>query len=77
MIEVLLFAHLREQFHADRLALESGPITVASLLRLLKEHYPHVRLDRVMVAVNEEIALCETLIRPGDAVALLPPVSGG
>ncbi len=33
--------------------------------------------DKVMVAVNEEFVINEEMIKVGDIVALIPPVSGG
>ncbi len=35
------------------------------------------RLDNVMVAVNEEFATDSEVIKEGDTVAFIPPVSGG
>ncbi|MCU0447083.1 MAG: molybdopterin converting factor subunit 1 [Microscillaceae bacterium] len=52
--------------------------TVADLLQQLKIDYPELaRLSSLLVAVNSEYADNQTLIRLGDEVALIPPVSGG
>jgi molybdopterin converting factor small subunit len=43
------------------------------------ERFPELRdlLQTTAVAVNREYATPQTVIRPGDEVALIPPVSGG
>ncbi|PEU76459.1 molybdopterin synthase sulfur carrier subunit [Bacillus cereus] len=72
MITILLFANLREEVGSDRLViLEKQEMTVQQLKEWLKTSYCLPSLDRVMVAVNEE------MIKTGDIVALIPPVSGG
>ncbi|MFC5864494.1 molybdenum cofactor biosynthesis protein MoaE [Acidicapsa dinghuensis] len=68
--------------------LETGPIevpsdaTVADLLGLLREQAPQDArlsdlLPRIAVSVNAEYAEAGHLLREGDQVGLLPPVSGG
>lgn len=52
--------------------------TVGTLQVLLCEKYPRLgELTSFLLAVNEEYALAETLLQPGDEVAIIPPVSGG
>ena len=41
-----------------------------------KASYCLQSLDKVMVAVNEEFVMNEEMIKAGDIVALIPPVSG-
>lgn len=77
MITLYYFAGLRE---ATGLAQEQAELeghTVDELLSWVKDKYPHLALDAVRVAVNEEYALPEDVLRSGDAAALIPPVSGG
>ncbi|HDR4566018.1 MoaD/ThiS family protein [Bacillus paranthracis] len=72
MITILLFANLREEVGLDRFVIsEKQEMTVQQLKEWLKANYSLQSLDRVMVAVNEE------MIRAGDIVAFIPPVSGG
>jgi molybdopterin converting factor subunit 1 len=79
-IRVLLFARARE-LHGDQFAwvpITSRP-TVAQLRVLLAEQIPALGplLQVSMIAVNHDIADDSQLIKPGDEVAVIPPVSGG
>jgi sulfur-carrier protein len=78
MILILLFANLREEVGSDRLVIsEKQEMTVQQLKEWLKARYCLQSLDKVMVAVNEEFVMNEEMIKAGDIVALIPPVSGG
>ncbi|WP_040948836.1 molybdopterin converting factor subunit 1 [Gorillibacterium massiliense] len=76
-MKILLFAHLRDELGTSSLTLDLAPLTSAELLAELKQRYPLLTLESVMVAVNEEFAGPATVIGADDTVALLPPVSGG
>ena len=55
-----------------------GEPTVAVLKMQLETAYPKLHeLSSYMVAVNNEYALPNLLLKPGDEVAIIPPVSGG
>jgi sulfur-carrier protein len=77
MITLLLFAHLQEEVGQDKLLLEVDDITVKELKALLNKDYNLTQIEQVMIAINEEYALEEDVIKSGDTVALIPPVSGG
>lgn len=77
MITVLLFAHLQEQFGAETITVHATELTVGGLKERLKAEYNWSDSQRVMVAINEEYAMDEDIIKNGDTVALIPPVSGG
>jgi sulfur-carrier protein len=77
MITVLLFAHLQEQFGAEKMTVHETELTVAELKERLKTEYNWSDGQQVMVAINEEYAMDEDIIKTGDIVALIPPVSGG
>jgi len=78
MITILLFANLREEVGLDQLViLEKQEMTVVQLKEWLKESYHLQSLDTVMVAVDEEFVTNEEMIKAGDIVAFIPPVSGG
>jgi molybdopterin converting factor subunit 1 len=56
--------------------------SVADLLRILEQRTSNPRMDaklwhNLAVAVNREYSPAGTVLRDGDEVALLPPVSGG
>lgn len=82
IVEVRLFAILRERQGADRLdlALEPGS-TVADALRELQAAHAELRRSigemTVVVAVNRSYAGTDQVLEEGDEVALVPPVSGG
>lgn len=77
MITVLLFAHLQDEIGQRELKLAIKEITVKDLKQTLTESYHLSQMETTMVAVNEEYALDHDVIRAGDVVALIPPVSGG
>ena len=77
---MLLFAALREAVGEKSLELElRDSATVADLLAQLEaKHRVFVgHRGRLLVARNEERAAPSAVLRDGDEVALLPPVSGG
>lgn len=76
MIEILLFAHLREQVGQGKLVIDNKQLKVAELRELLETKYS-LQTQGVMVAINEELSTNEDIIQAGDVVALIPPVSGG
>jgi|FLYN01.1.fsa_nt_gi molybdopterin converting factor subunit 1 len=79
-IRVLLFAALREAAGAREVWLQMpAEAAVADLRERLAQEYPALArlLTNAGVAVNEEYADAGTRLRPGDTVALIPPVSGG
>jgi molybdopterin synthase sulfur carrier subunit len=77
---VLLFSVLRERIGASTLAVDlEDPVTTHALLERLAEAHPRIRatLPSIRVAVNQEYVGREHLVRAGDEVALITPVSGG
>lgn len=77
MNRVLLFADLKEKCGSSRLEVEADGKTVRELKRYLEETMALDQLDSVLVAVNEEFGTDDCIIREGDEIALIPPVSGG
>ncbi|MDQ0162993.1 molybdopterin converting factor subunit 1 [Bacillus alveayuensis] len=77
MIRILLFAHLKEQLNAEEITLPFPELTVHQLRQELKDRYGLSSVSSLMIAVNEEFATDDEMIREGDVVALIPPVSGG
>ncbi len=79
-LTVLLFARLRDAAGADAVPVElSAGETVADLRRRLADAHPALGalLERSAVAVNHDFADPARVLRPGDEVAVIPPVSGG
>lgn len=80
MIRLLFFARLRETLGRDEERLEQAPATVADLLAELESRgapWSEALSGKVLVAVNQEMALPDTPIADGDEVGLFPPVTGG
>lgn len=70
-----LFAALRERAGTDVIELELGPD--ARVGDALEQLGALTRGVPVVMAVNREYADAAAPLRPGDEVALIPPVSGG
>ena len=79
-VEVLYFGVLKDWFGGERDSVELGVgARVGELVELLKGRgAADAKVwGALAVAVNREYAGVETVLREGDEVALLPPVSGG
>ena len=78
-VDVLLFASLRDDLGPQVSVEVAEPATVASLLRALEAAHPAIARfrGRAKAAVNETWAHETDAVRPGDTVALLPPIAGG
>jgi len=79
-VSVQLFARLREL--AGRPALDcdvSADATIADVWRAVTVAHPALAPygSSVSCARNEDFARMRTPVREGDAIAFLPPVSGG
>ena len=79
-IHLLYFGVLKERSGGEREVVElAGGASVGDLLSVLRERagagLPVWK--SLAVAVNREYAGIGTVLREGDEVALLPPVSGG
>jgi molybdopterin converting factor subunit 1 len=79
-VKVKYFATIRDIVGSgeNTLQLPAGT-TVGSLVRILSDRYAGVRpwAPYLRVAINRTYADVGTEIRPGDEVAVIPPVSGG
>src|SRR6185295_2866345 len=79
LINVRLFAGLRERAGTDRLEIElPEDARVADVLAAMASTpVGEIRPKECVVAVNREYADADEAVNPGDEVALVPPVSGG
>ena len=79
-VDVLFFAQLKERFQKEkcRLFIPSGTKS-SEIFKFLSNDSKEIDLLKcfVRVAVNRKYALEDTVIREGDEVALIPPVTGG
>jgi molybdopterin synthase catalytic subunit len=79
-IKVLYFAVVRERLRRDGESLElPDGATVEGLMSALVERHPALGDLRraIKLAVNQDLAAPGQVLRHGDEVALIPPVSGG
>ena len=77
---VRLFARLRDIAGAAELSREVSPgATIGTVWRQLVGEFPDfARYERtISSAVNADYARMDQVVRDGDEVAFLPPVSGG
>ncbi|MBS1587194.1 MAG: molybdopterin converting factor subunit 1 [Bacteroidetes bacterium] len=52
--------------------------TITDLKNILEERYPRLKqLSTFMIALNNQYATGDELIKSNDEVAIIPPVSGG
>ncbi|MCH1625869.1 molybdopterin converting factor subunit 1 [Fredinandcohnia quinoae] len=77
MITVLFFAHLQEVVGSEKITLDLESMSVTELKTELEKRYEFKNLNQIMFAINEEYAIDIDVIKAGDTVALIPPVSGG
>jgi molybdopterin synthase catalytic subunit len=77
-ITVRCFAAVREWLGRDELSLEVPPgTTVAEVLPRLAAGAPQPLRAPVAFAVNRDYARADRVLRDGDEVAFIPPISGG
>jgi molybdopterin synthase catalytic subunit len=77
-VRVLAFGALKDALgtNASEVGLREGA-TVSDLVAQLSKNYPHAMLRGIAVSVNAEYTAATHVLRQGDEVGLLPPVSGG
>lgn len=79
---ILFFAAFREALGTSSIRLQlHAPCTMAHLLQQLCQEHPKVNAEladrEILFAVNQQLATVDTLVHPGDEVALFPFVTGG
>ena len=84
MISVLYFARLREQLESgsEQFEVDATLVSVNDLVGRLRDRgalWAELFADDqlVMVAVNQQMADRQAVIKDGDEVAFFPPVTGG
>jgi molybdopterin synthase catalytic subunit len=79
-IKLKFFAQLRDVVHCDETEIEiKEGATVDDLALFLGDYFPKLRehLKTVSFAINNEYATKDAVLKNGNEVALLPPISGG
>jgi molybdopterin converting factor subunit 1 len=77
-VRVLYFGVLKDVAgHRSAVMELAEGASVAELVKLHREASASAVWDSIAVAVNQEYARVDDVLKDGDEVALLPPVSGG
>ncbi len=77
-VEVRWFAAYREATGVEAEPVQADAATPADLFDILRERHPALgSRDAALVAVNDEMADWEIVLRNGDTVLFFPPVAGG
>ena len=82
-IRVRFFAALREQVGRSTLEIDAiEPANVCGLLAALRHRFDEaafgaLRAPNIRVAVNQELVDSDAVLRDGDEVAFMPPITGG
>ena len=78
-VRVLFFGVLKEIFGGENqmIAMPEGSCVQDLLDRVATDTDASRHIPSLAVAVNREYSRGDTVLREGDEVALLPPVSGG
>lgn len=77
MINILLFAHLQEVTGKSEIKIGLSDYTVGQIKEWMENQYPQLSLQNMMAAVNEEFATDDIIVKDGDTLAFIPPISGG
>ncbi|HEX5519289.1 MAG TPA: molybdopterin converting factor subunit 1 [Candidatus Nitrosocosmicus sp.] len=79
-INLLYFAFVKDKtgVEFDLLDLPSDT-SVKSLMKIILEKYPSLGniIDMIQISVNYKIVDVDTILKDGDEIAFLPPISGG
>lgn len=78
-VTVLLFASYADALGADSVSIDlPAEATVADVLANLRARPGAERLPPApLVAVNQRYVKASSAVRPGDEIAVIPPVAGG
>lgn len=78
-VEVLYFSQVKDKVGKSSEIVDFNGNTVEDLINYLTKIYPDIRdiIQKSMVAVNENYAEKDSILKENDKVAIIPPVSGG
>ncbi len=78
-LNILAFGISKDIIGANKMTVDLTDITtVADFRAWLQQKYPKLAgLKSLLIAVNEEYGQEDLLLKEGDEVAIIPPVSGG
>jgi len=78
-IEVLAFGIVKDIFGSGSIkVVVDVNATAGALRRAMADKYPRLKqLASFMIAVDNEYADNDRILKPGEEIAIIPPVSGG
>ncbi len=79
-ISILYFANVKDATGVRKDAIELPQDTpIKKLLTKISLTYPNIKgmLNNIQISVNYKVVNMNTILKDGDEVALLPPISGG
>ena len=82
MVTVKFFAVLKKVIGREDIMFSiNQPITLKELFDQIELEIPQIRTvlkeGRALVAINQEMATQDSLVKDGDEIAMLPPFAGG
>lgn len=82
MVTVKFFASFREKVGKSEIKLNAeGETTLENLIEMLEKKIPGLKKmieeGNAVVALNEEVAAEDAVVKENDEIAIFPPVSGG
>jgi len=79
-VKVLYFSSIKDRLKKNSEEFDIPENTyIKEFIDILKEKHPEISnlLENTMIAVNEEYVHEDYLLKEGDVIAIIPPVSGG
>ncbi|MCX7759993.1 MAG: molybdopterin converting factor subunit 1 [Hydrogenothermaceae bacterium] len=78
-IKVLYFSSLKDRIGKSSEDIEINGNSLEELKDKITQLHPEISdyLSKIMFAINEEYVSTDVILKEGDVVALIPPVSGG
>jgi molybdopterin synthase sulfur carrier subunit len=75
-VEILFFGQLTEKVGCNHFVMEN-PGNISLLKTQLFEKFPALEKAKFTIAINNKLALEDSIIHEDDKIALMPPFSGG
>ncbi len=78
-VKILYFSQIKDRLNKNEEIIDFDGKTLEDLINVLSQTYPNAKdiLNKSMFAVNENYEDRNYLLKEGDIVAIIPPVSGG
>ncbi|MCX7738296.1 MAG: molybdopterin converting factor subunit 1 [Hydrogenothermaceae bacterium] len=78
-VNVLYFSSIRDKLGKQQEEIEFEGGSIKDFKEKIAQLYPDIKdnLDKVMFAVNEEYVDLDFVVKEGDTIGIIPPVSGG